>query len=251
MAMVLEEYRNSEDEKLRTADLLRLLPRGRRTVLDVGARDGHFSRLLVRHFSSVTALDIERPAFEIDRVVTITGDATCLQFPSDSFDCVFCAEVLEHIADVRAAAGEISRVARHEVIIGVPYREDTRLGRTTCASCGKVNPPWGHVHSFDEKRLRELFPHMRMIRRSFAGSTRERTNAFSTWLMDRAGNPWGTYDQYEPCIHCGARLIAPSGGNLPRKICSAAAVRINRLQSWLARPRPKWIHVVFSKRQSS
>ena len=31
----------------------------------------------------------------------------------------------------------------------------------------------------------------------------------STLLLDLAGNPFGTYDQEEPCIHCGAKLKPP------------------------------------------
>jgi hypothetical protein len=38
----MENYRNSEQEKSRTANLVRLLPRGRSSVLDIGACDGFF-----------------------------------------------------------------------------------------------------------------------------------------------------------------------------------------------------------------
>ena len=38
----IETYRNSEQEKPRTANLVRLLPRGRSSVLDIGACDGFF-----------------------------------------------------------------------------------------------------------------------------------------------------------------------------------------------------------------
>jgi hypothetical protein len=49
----LDEYRNSEWEKSRTADLMRLLPRGRTSVLDIGARDGFFAQLLTEYFENV------------------------------------------------------------------------------------------------------------------------------------------------------------------------------------------------------
>src|SRR5262245_19883000 len=98
--MDLLKYRRSDSEIARMDDLLRLLPRGRASVLDIGARDGHFSRLLAEHFDSVTALDIVPLDFEHPGVTVVTGDATHLQFPDDSFDCVFCTEVLEHIPHV-------------------------------------------------------------------------------------------------------------------------------------------------------
>jgi ubiquinone/menaquinone biosynthesis C-methylase UbiE len=243
----LEQYRASEREQERTRDLLRILPKGRRSVLDIGAREGHFSRLLTEYFSEVTALDLRKPEFEFPGIVTVQGDATRLNFPDDSFDCVFCAEVLEHIPDVQAACKEIARVARHEIIIGVPFQQDVRLGRTTCHSCRKISPPWGHVNSFTERKLFELFAGLTPVTRSFVGSNKEVTNPISTYLMDRAGNPWGPYEQDEPCGHCGARLIAPKNRTVLQRGCSALALYLNRAQSHFARPHGNWIHLVFSK----
>lgn len=243
----IEKYRNSEQEKSRTADLVRLLPRGRSSVLDIGARDGFFSRMLTEYFETVTAVDLKMPAFNYPRVINVAGDATRLQFPDSSFDCVFCAEVLEHIPALEDACREIARVARHEIVIGVPYKQDTRLGRTTCRSCGRKNPPWGHVNRFDERRLARLFPSVSIKALSFVGSVRFATNPVSTMLMDMAGNPWGTYEQDEPCIYCGVNLIAPARRSILSKICSGLAVRINRVQSSFTRAHGNWLHVVFSK----
>jgi SAM-dependent methyltransferase len=243
----LQQYRQSEQEKARSADLFRLLPRGRKSVLDIGARDGYFSRLLTDHFDQVTALDLEKPAFEYSRVTTVAGDITKLQFPDSSFDCVFCAEVLEHISALDQACRELARVTRHEIVIGVPFRQDTRCGRTTCRQCGKINPPWAHVNTFDEPKLRRLFPGMTMRDTSFVGTNNEVTNALAAMLMDVAGNPWGTYDQDEPCIHCGAALVAPNGRSPMSRVCSGVAVRLNRLQAAMSNPHANWIHVVFTK----
>ena len=73
------------------------------------------------------------------------------------------------------------------------------------------------------------------------------TNPVSTMLMDMAGNPWGTYEQDEPCIYCGVKLIAPARRSILSKVCSGCAVRINRVQSSFTRAHGNWIHVVFSK----
>ena len=243
----LDKYHASEDEKARTKDLLSLLPRGRRSVLDIGARDGHFSRLLTEYFSEVTALDLQRPRFEIPRVETVAGDATKLEFASNSFDCVFCAEVLEHIPEVHKACTEIVRVARHEIIVGVPFRQDVRIGRCTCHSCRKANPPWGHVNSFDSSKLLKLFSGLRLISTSFVGTNKESTNALSAFLMDLAGNPWGTYDQEEPCIYCGVRMKPPESRQLWQKGFSGIAARTNRLQTLCTKAHGNWIHLLFAK----
>ena len=248
----LQKYRASELEKARTADLLRVLPKGRATVLDIGARDGHFSRLLTEHFASVTALDLERPPFVHPGIVTVAGDVTKLDFPDEAFDCVFCAEVLEHIPDVEKACREIIRVARHEIVIGVPFKQDIRVGRITCGECGKVNPRWGHVNSFDERRLLDLFAGLRLISKSFVGTNREATNPLSAALMDLAGNPWGTYDGDLHCLYCGASLCPPTAERtLGSKICGGLAQRIFRVQSLCTRPHGNWIHLVLSKRRTA
>src|SRR5512138_3449569 len=122
--MDLGNYRLQEVEQLRTNDLLRLLPEGRRSILEIGARDGYHTQLLTTRFESVTALDLQKPPFSFDRVIPVQGDVTALEFPDNYFDCVLCAEVLEHVPAVDKAAAEISRVVKHEAVIGVPYRQD-------------------------------------------------------------------------------------------------------------------------------
>jgi len=244
------KYRDSPLEKARIADLLRILPRGRQTILDIGARDGYISRLLTDHFSRVTALDLKKPDFAVPGVDLVAGDVTCLAFPDNSFDVVCCLEVLEHIrpSQLQKACLEIARVARNEVIIGVPYHQDTRIGRTICSSCKQKNPPWGHVNSFDEHRLLGLFPALKPVSTTFVGQQTGKTNSLSAFLMDIAGNPWGTYNQEEPCIFCGCPLSSPKNGSGVRKLFGALAVRLNEAQSWLASPSPIWLHIVFRKR---
>jgi SAM-dependent methyltransferase len=243
----IKKYRESDQEKARTSDLVGLLPRGRSSVLDVGARDGYFSQLLTEYFDEVTALDLDKPDFSFERVTTVAGDVTSLQFADNSFDCVFCAEVLEHIPNVEQACREIRRVARHEVIIGVPYKQDTRVGRTTCRSCGRRNPPWGHVNRFDEKRLISLFAGIQPVSQSLVWSNHEVTNFISAILIDVAGNPWGTYDQDEPCVYCGAKLVPPAHRSLSSKILAGIATRISNVQREFTEPHANWIHVVFRK----
>jgi len=243
----LAQYRETPDEIARTRDLVSLVPKNRRTVLDIGARDGHFSRILAEYFEVVTALDVVKPNFRFEHVDTVQGDVTDLQYADNTFDVVFCTEVLEHILALEKACAEIARVARYEVVIGVPYRQETRIGRTTCDHCGKCNPPWGHINVFDEQRLQRLFPRLSTVTTSFVGSTRESTNWMATRLMDFAGNPWGVYEQEESCIYCGEHMRPSSGRSLLQKISAAASVRLTLLQTRLASPHANWIHVVLRK----
>ena len=64
--------------------------------------------------------------------------------------------------------------------------------------------------------------------------------------MEFAGNPYGTYEQQEPCIHCGAKLEAPAQISLSqRAICKLAFIARRFVKAEI---HPNWIHVLFERR---
>ena len=145
------------------------------------------------------------------------------------------------------ACRELARVTKQHLIVGVPYRQDIRVGRTTCSRCGKINPPWGHVNSFDDDKLTRLFSGMTVVKCSFVGETSERTNWFSSSLMDLAGNPYGTYSQDERCIHCNASIGGRGERALWQKVLTKTAFLTTAVQKSMLAPHPNWIHLVLSK----
>lgn len=250
MTSTFEAHRDRPEEQARIRDLFDLLPARGGSALDIGARDGYLSLRLAERFDRVVALDLQQPHIDHPRITCVAADATHLPFDDASFDAVLCAEVLEHIPPVSlpAICAEIVRVCRGHVVIGVPYRQDIRLWQTTCARCQRRNPPWGHVNSFDEARLQQLFAGLSVERVSFVGSTRDVTSALSVALMDFAGNPYGTYVQDEGCIGCGAALVAPTGvRSVLQRVATRAAVILNRVQQRFTAPRGNWIHIAFTK----
>ena len=247
--MDLSEYRASSGEQQRTADLLQRMPAKGVNALDIGARDGHFSLLMAERFDHVVALDLTQPTISHPRVECVKGNATSLPYPDRAFDFVFCAEVLEHVPPgvLQQVCREIERVADQRILIGVPYKQDIRVGRTTCYSCGEKNPPWGHVNSFDEERLRTLFPACAIEATSFVGVNAAQTNAVASSLMDFAGNPYGTYDQEEPCVHCGRELVRPPPRNLAQYVATKLAFWARRATESSAKPHGNWMHMVLRK----
>lgn len=249
MSSDLTAYRSHPRELERVRRLFDLVPPHGRTALDIGARDGHLSLVLAERFESVVALDLRCPSIDHPRVQCVQGDASALQFDDASFDTVICAEVLEHVPPtlLDKVGREIARVTRHAAIIGVPYKQDLRVGRTRCGACGNSNPPWGHVNSFDEHRLMTLMSELRPSKIDFVGQTRSVTNAVSARLFDYAGHPFGTYGQDEACIHCGAALTQPQQRNLTQKFATKAAFLIDAAQQRITPARANWIHVRFDK----
>lgn len=248
--MSLSDYRASPSEQQRTADLIHLMPASGRLALDIGARDGHFSLLMAERFESVIALDLTTPHVVHPRIQCHQGNAATMTFEDHAFDFVLCAEVLEHIPAnmLRQVCREIERVACDSILIGVPYKQDIRVGRTTCRSCGEPNPPWGHVNSFDEGRINGLFPSCDLTTISFVGHSSISTNRLSAALMDFAGNPYGTYDQEEPCIHCGKHLLPPESRTLAQLIATRLAFYARAATESFAKPHGNWMHALLRKR---
>lgn len=239
----------SGQEAVRIRSLLDLIPESGDSLLDIGARDGHLASLLTGRFPRIVALDIVAPRVADPRIECVVGDATALPCDDTSFDTVVCAEVLEHISppSLERACSEIVRVARRAIVIGVPYRQDLRCGETRCGVCGEINPPWGHQSRFDTPRLRDLFPDVRLATVAHVGTNRNVTNVLSARLMRLAGNPFGTYEQDEACIHCGARLVPPRARTMLQRVATRAAATLERMQRSVTPARASWIHVRFDK----
>ncbi len=248
--MTLVEYRQSESEQSRRRSLEAMMPPSGRQALDIGARDGYYSLLLAGRFEKVVALDLTMPVVDHPRVSCVAGNAAKLDFDDESMDFVFCAEVLEHIPGdlLSKVCSELERVCSGTLLIGVPDRQDIRVGRTTCYTCMQQNPPWGHVNSFSADSLASLFPNCRVESISYVGSNSDRTNDLACALMDLAGNPFGTYDQDEPCVHCGSPLKPPPVRNLPQKVLTKLGFWVGKVPGAWAKPRGNWMHMVLARR---
>lgn len=88
---------------------LGLVPPGEgRSALDVGARAGVQTRWLETRGYRVTSIDME-PVFPECLQVDANGK---LPFADESFDLIWCSEVIEHLEDPAFALGELRRVTK-------------------------------------------------------------------------------------------------------------------------------------------
>lgn len=91
-----------------------------RRVLNIGAGEGSFSRLLEDRGFEVVSTDVSRAACEVlagrVRGPVIRADVLALPFEDSSFDSVVLGEVIEHVDDDVTALKESCRVLRPDGI---------------------------------------------------------------------------------------------------------------------------------------
>ncbi|MCK5034612.1 MAG: methyltransferase domain-containing protein [Candidatus Sabulitectum sp.] len=246
----IPENRSSLSQKELLEKVYSLIPSDMGNVLDVGARDCFIGEIIsdVVEFTIAIDLVLSHKKRNVD-ILPIVGTGCDLPFNEHSFDIVLCLEVLEHIPAqaVPVMASELSRVTGKYVLVGVPFEQDIRLGKTTCAHCNRVNPPWGHRNTFSLEKLRALFPELVTRGFYFSGASKNRTNWLSSALMSFSGNPNGTYNQIEKCIYCNELLLKPTEVSKVKKLCSSFARFLNRVQRPFVSTRPSHIHILFEK----
>jgi len=82
-------------------------------ILDVGADKGYLKEYLSEE-AEYLGIGLEGP----DRKVNLEKEN--LPFPDNTFDCVLCLDVLEHLENIHEVFDELCRVTRRYVIISLP-----------------------------------------------------------------------------------------------------------------------------------
>jgi SAM-dependent methyltransferase len=158
-----EDWFPHEDYE-RVQALAKLIPDESQTVLDVGCGNGLFLNYLKAEYGNRfrALLGIDRSEAALAHVQTDKhlANVDCVPIDDLQFDTVTCMEVLEHlpVATFSKALAEIARIARRTIIISVPYKEDLKASRCECPTCFTSFHPDYHMRTFDEEKLKTLFP---------------------------------------------------------------------------------------------
>jgi ubiquinone/menaquinone biosynthesis C-methylase UbiE len=114
---------------------------GLRNMLDVGSGAGQIAKHLLKYAdpqADLTCFDLShemlrraRNRLKSDRPRFVVADLTRLPFPSETFDCVTCGYVLEHVPDPKVGLAELSRVMMPGARMLLLATEDTFSGACT------------------------------------------------------------------------------------------------------------------------
>ena len=155
-----------------TADFDRLGVRDGTRLLDMGCGGGRHAFEAWRRGATVVALDYSEGELKEVRGVlgamvdagevphgecggAVNGDALCLPFADDTFDCVIASEVLEHIWSDTGAIAELVRVLKPggRMAVTVPTRWPERV--CWALDHNYHDTPGGHVRIFRQRDLEQ------------------------------------------------------------------------------------------------
>lgn len=96
-----------------------------KTLLDVGCGNGFFTYNFRRRYCDAIGLDNSEQMIRTNPCnKLILGDANQLPFSKNSFDIVFCSNLLHHLDNPEKAIKEMKRVARGYIIVSEPNRNN-------------------------------------------------------------------------------------------------------------------------------
>jgi len=173
-----ERYYRIQEKKIRIVTSLFEKQRGGR-ILDVGCADGFISTFIAKKTEAkIYGLDISRKAVSMAIRKGITAkvvniDTEAFPFEKESFDAVFCGDVLEHVYDTENLLRKINRVLKMNghLIISIPniaswYNRGFLLlgfmptwiesSLKTYTGNPFIKEGVGHIHAFTKRSVCEL-----------------------------------------------------------------------------------------------
>jgi ubiquinone/menaquinone biosynthesis C-methylase UbiE len=134
------------------------------SILDVGCGNGWIAKEFLPKGKIVVSLDISvtnpsivKKLYSNPKHFAVAADSFYLPFNDNSFDCVVASEIIEHVVDPAGFIKELFRVVKKggRLIITTPYKE--KIIYYLCIHCNQKTPANAHIHSFDEKKLEDLY----------------------------------------------------------------------------------------------
>lgn len=160
-AFWVEEALSDSFNTIRVKETAAFIPSDVKTLLDVGCGNGIFTNYLADLRKDINVVGFDRSAEALKYIKTekMQGDITSISADDNSFDCITCLEVIEHlpIPTYNNALNELARVSKKYVIVSVPYKEKRKFGLTECPHCKTIFNREMHLNWFDDQKMVNLF----------------------------------------------------------------------------------------------
>jgi len=231
-----EQNKHAELVKSKIPIILEWIPRDVKTILDVGCGNGIITNALAEKFD-VTGTDFSESALEFVKGKKVLASAEKLPFEDQSFDMVFSSELLEHLPGeiLQQSIEEMKRVTKGYIFLTVPNDEFLQKVFTKCPKCGTSFHAYGHLHSFQIKKLDDLIgPCFKRYLVGVFGPKEKKYNPLLLKIRQKIAGRWFQASENSICPQCGNHEIPKQKGNLLSKLCNGINWLIpGRQRYWL------------------
>lgn len=152
---------NDPLSQLRIKETVSFIPNDVSNLVDIGCGNGVFLNYLANERKEIKSLGVDRSetALKYLKVEKLLGSIEKIPLDDNSFDCVTCLEVIEHIPfnNYKLALSELARVAKKYLIVSVPFNENLEENRNQCPECKSIFNIELHFRSFDKAKMNNLF----------------------------------------------------------------------------------------------
>ena len=129
------------------------------SVCEIGIGDGYLLRLLSRFGLKSTGIDISNYLIKKLQVIFQEEDLKInllqhdISTPVDyenTFDAIFCLDILEHVRDIEKAIENIKKILKNGgiLVVTLPWKEKLDNNMVICPKCHHKFHRVGHFHSF-------------------------------------------------------------------------------------------------------
>ncbi len=150
--------------------MLRFMPRGVKTVLEVGCAEGHFGTILrSTGVEEVWGIEVcERAALEamkkLDKVLVADIETATLSLPHDYFDCIIFNDILEHLSAPWGVLSQTRNSLKDDgsIVASIPNVRNFPHIKRLLWNCEWTYTDWGlldrtHLRFFTKNSIIDLF----------------------------------------------------------------------------------------------
>ncbi len=152
---------NTKDYQERLNTIINLIPKDVKSIIDIGCGKGEIINYLKIKSNKNRIIGVDVSDINKNHIKTefLAGELPEINVKNKSSDLVLCLEVLEHINNKNYfnSLYEIERIAKKYIIIGVPYNENLDSKKIKCNICKNIFHVDGHLRSFKDKDIINLF----------------------------------------------------------------------------------------------
>ena len=150
---------NHENRRLHEA-ILSQIPKDINSILDVGCGNAWIAKSMKDKKLKLVSLDVSmknvKTALEkypFEKHYGLVADLYAMPIKAKSFDCIVCAEVIEHVADPSLLLQKLIFCLKPKGVLILTTPNNETLIYHMCVHCNKPTPQNAHIHSFTKSKL--------------------------------------------------------------------------------------------------